>query len=296
MIQLTMIVDDVDVYIGMGYNYIRIYTSTEETGTYTYLANVVIVGGVVRYSYTHTEGTSDTWYKSSMYKSGTGEECCWSDPVQGVCPSLYHFATYPPECVFEESDSVIIRKIRRLIGDLKTLGRLYVDGSDDYTMSTAIQLDNHTVNLGEKCWPVYVSVNSDEKTTLGNPIVQGYQYLTFSGTLDSSADTVDVWYYTFKFSDREIFESYGDTLIPPGLTSDTVTQDHIVLQAAVDLLENMTAEDMVDNGALVRDDQTVYDPSPGLRERDIAIKRLKDRLDKLVRQYMFGNLTGVLLD
>jgi hypothetical protein len=133
---------------------------------------------------------------------------------------------------------------------------------------------------------------------LEDPTVQGYQYLTFSGTLVSGSQTkiIEIWHHTFKFSDRQIYEAYGDTLIPAGLTATSVTQDHLILQAAIDLLENMTSEDMVDDGAVIRDDQTLYDPSPGLSERDKTIKRLQKRLDALVKQYIFYGIEGILID
>jgi len=295
MIKLTIVVSNVDVYIGMAFTHVRIYTSATETGTYTYLINLALVAGQTEYSYTHVAGTNTTWYKSSIYDNINDRECCWSEPVKGVCPSLFHYATYAAECEFSESDSVIIRKIRRLIGDLEGLDRLYIDGTDEYTLSSALQSDGHTIDLDQKSWPVYVSINDVEKTSLNDPIIQGYQYATFSGTI-SSTDVIDVWFYIFKFSDREIYESYEDTMIPAGLTSDTVTQDHLVLQAAIDILENMTADDMVSDGASIRDDQSIYDPSIGLRTRADMINRLRKQLDNLVKQYQFSNISGILID
>jgi len=293
MIKLTIIVNNVDVYIGMGLTHICIYTSTEESGTYTSLVNILLIAGRVEYSYTHTAGTTDTWYRSSICNPATEDECCWSDPVRGSAPSLFHYATYPVEYEYEADDLVIIRKIRRFIGDFEGLKRLYIDEAE---FCNSVQDDNKTVDLSEKSWPAYISLNDVEKTSLLDPIVQGYQHLTFSGTLDESSDTLNIWYYTFKFSDREIYEAFGDTLIPAGLTSSTVTQDHLVLQAAIDLLENMTSEDMVSDGAVVRDDRSLYDPSPGLRERALTIERLKKMLDSLIKQYRFSNLTGMLID
>lgn len=293
MIKLTIIVTHVDVYIGMGFTHACVYTSIEESGTYTSLVDILLVAGVTEYSYSHTAGTSDTWYRSSICDPATEDECCWSDPVKGVSPALFHYATYPVECEYEADDLVIIRKIRRFIGDFEGLKRLYIDEAE---FCNYVQDDNKTIDLSERSWPVYISLNNVEKTSLLDPIVQGYQHLTFSGTLDESSDTLDIWYYTFKFSDREIYEAFGDTLIPPGLTSSTVTQDHLVLQAAIDLLENMVVEDSVEDGAVVRDDRSLYDPSPGLLERDKTIKRLKTMLDALVRQCMFSNLGGVLID
>jgi hypothetical protein len=88
-------------------------------------------------------------------------------------------------------------------------------------------------------------------------------------------------------------------MIPPLVPSDCVSQDHLMLQAAIDLLENMTAEDIVDDGASIRDDMTLYDPSPGLRERDKLINRLRKQLDGLVKECIKSSmlgLEGVLID
>jgi hypothetical protein len=61
----------------------------------------------------------------------------------------------------------------------------------------------------------------------------------------------------------------------------------------------MTSEDMVEDGATIRDDQSLYDPSPGLRERDKTIGRLKKMLDDLVDECIKNAIiaqTGVLID
>jgi len=295
MIKLTIIVTNADVYIGMLFTHVRIYISTTETGTYAHLVDLPLVAGQTEYSYTHVAGTSDTWYKSSIYDDIHIRECCFSDPVKGVCPSLYHYATYKAECEFSSADDVIIRKIRRLIGDFVELDRLYIDGIDEYTMSSALQPDGHTIKLDSKGWPVYVSVNDVEETSTSSVIVQGYQYLTFSGTIGDT-DKIDIWFYTFKFSDREIFESYGDSQMPPFINNTTINQDMLILQSAIDLLESQTANDMIEDGARIVDDQTVYDPSPGLGERNNLINRLKKQLDSLVKQYMFGSIQGMLID
>ena len=208
MIKLTIVVNNVGVYIAMGFTHVCIYTSSEEGGTYTSLIDIPLIANRTEYSYTHTAGTPDTWYRSSVCNPTTSEECCWSDPVKGVCPALFHYATYPSECDYEADDFVIIRKIRRLIGDLEGIDRLYLSNTNEYESYCSIHLDGYTIDLGCKSWPAYIAVNDTEKTSLDDPVVQGYQYLTFSGTLnDMENDTIDVWYYTFKFSDREIYEA-----------------------------------------------------------------------------------------
>ncbi len=292
MIRLTITVANIADVMAL-YTHIRLYTSSTSGGTYTHLAYVTLVAGVTTYVYDHNDGTLDTWYKSSYYNTNTSVESNLSDPVQGEKGELFYSPTYPPEFTFDTSEQTIIKKIRRFIGDIKGLKRLYIDEAE---FCSYVIDDDKTVNLSEKSWPVYISVNGTEKTSLVEPVVQGYQYLTFSGTLDESTDVLDIWYYTFKFSDREIYESYNDAQMPPWVTSSTVNRDMIILQASIDLLEHMTAEDMVEDGAIIGDDGTLYNPSPGLSARNGMIKRLRKQLDNLVKQHMFSNLTGIQLD
>lgn len=297
MIKLTIQVSDISSVM-LVYTSIRIYYSDSRDGTYIYLASIPLQSGVSTYFYTHVSGTPDLWYKSSYYNVGEGTESSLSQPTQGQAP-IYHIVSYPDEYEFSSVELLIIRKIRRLIGDVAGLSRLYLNGYE--SSCTYILEDDHTIDLREKGWPVYISVNGQEYTTLEDPIVQGYQYLTFSGALSSGTvnDVIEIWYNTFKFSDREVYEAYGDAMIPPLVPSDCVTQDHLILQAAIDLLISLTAADLVDDGAMVRDDQTVYDPSVGLRERDRLIARLQKQLDGLIKECikssMFG-LEGVLID
>lgn len=301
MIRLSIEVENIDTVSSI-FSHIRLYASTEETGDYTSIGFVDLLPGVESYTYDHLTGTEDYWYKSSYWS--TSLESSLSDPAQGKAPQLYHWPTYPEEFSFDTEDDETIRRIRRYIGDLPKLERLYLDDPD--SICSSIHDDGKTIDMGMKGWPVYISIRqfSDdaetiiEKNTDEDPVIQGYRYLTFSGTLNSGIrdDIIDIWFYSFKFSDREVYEAYGDAMIPAGLTSTTVTKDHLVLQAAIDLMENMTWEDMVDDGAQIQDDASMYDPSPGLRERDKAIKRLRGLLDDLVKQYMMNGITGVLID
>lgn len=292
MIRLTITVENINDVMAL-YTHIRLYTSGTELGTYTHLAYVLLVANQSTYTYNHLTGTTDTWYRSSFWSSST--ESSLSSPVQGSMAELYHTPTYPPEFRFTASELETIRNIRRYIGDFKGLRRLYIDENDG-TSCSFIHEDRRTIELEEKGWPLYISLNDVEKTTMADPVVQGYEHLVLSGTLTGTDNMIDIWYSTFKFSNREIYQAYGDAMMPAGLTALTVTNDHLVLQASIDLLENMTSEDMIEDGAMIRDDQTIYNPSPGLEERDKTIKRLKAMLDGLVKQYMMGGITGVLLD
>lgn len=297
MIKITISVSNISDVLLL-YDRIRVYYSDAESGTYTYADSIPLQTGVSEYYYYHCDGDEDTWYKSSYYNSTTGDESSLSNASRGSAPALYNNITYPEEYEFTADEDTTVRKIRRLIGDLKQLSHLYVDSN---SFCTYVLNDEKTIDLKEKGWPVYIKINDTEYTSSSNPYVQGYRYLTFSDTLNSGVqnDTIEIWYHTFKFSDREIYEAYIDVIMPPGLSSSIVNKDHLIIQTAIDLLENMWAEDMVDDGASVRDDQTLYDPSPGLRERDKLIARLKKRLqgliDESIKNAMLG-MEGVLID
>lgn len=296
MIKLTIVVDDLGAVLDL-FTHIRIYSSSSEDGTYESIGYEQLVAGQTGYNFYDADGTATTWYKASYWS--TTAESSTSDPVQGSVGTLYHYATYAPEVGYGGADAEIIRIIRRYIGDQQKLDRVYI--SDEDSSCTYIQSDGRTVDMGMRGWPAYIQLTPAsgipyEKTTLTDPYVQGYRYLTFSGILDADTAVVDIWFYSSKFSDREIYEAYGDTMIPPMLNSSNVTRDHLVLQASIDLLENMANEDAVDDGAMIRDDASVYDPNPGLKVRDAAIKRLRKQLDALVKQYMFVGAGGVLLD
>ena len=306
MIRLTVNVSNISNVIQI-YSYIRVYRSTTSSGGYSSLGYVPLEPDVSTYYYDDLTGTPDYWYEVSYYKDANTESAL-SDPIKGSDPSLYYDTTYPNEIDFPEADEVIIRKIRRLIGDFKGLDRIYVTDCS-LESCTFVEDDGKTILLPKKGWPVYIGLTNssgtlEEKTTLIDPEVQGYKYLTFSNNLIEGSicnyDIVDIWYYTFKFSDREVYEAYGDAMIPARVPSAYVTQDHLVLQAAIDLLENMTSADMTEDGAQIEDDQrNRYDPSPGLNARKETLARLRAMLDALIKEVIFNlvsSIEGVIVD
>jgi len=305
MIKLTIQVSDIDTVIQI-YNTIRIYTSDAKDGVYTFLDSVSLQPNVSTYEYLHLQGTSDIWYKSSYYNTTTGAESSLSSPTHGLSPSIFHNITYPSEYEFDADEEIIIRKIRRLVGDNKELEQLVVDKDalcDSDISCSHVLSDGKTVNLGDRGWPVCVAIGDLEFTSLSNPVVNGYQYLTFSGSLSTLSsgcqNDLTIWYYSFNFSDREIYEAYGDAMIPPMVPFSCVTKDHLILQASIDLLENLIKQEAMTDGASIRDDQTAYDPSPGLRERSALVDRLRKQLSALIKESLCScmlGLEGVLID
>jgi hypothetical protein len=272
--------DDIEDVISI-FTHVRLYTSSTETGAYNHLDYIALVAGQSVYYYDHVDGTEDTWYKSSYYNMNSGLESSLSEAVQGVAAELYHYPTYLTEVNFSSFGKNVIRKIRRLTGGLKKLDRLYISSADT-ELCSMIKEDNRTIELENRGWPVYITLNGEEKTSTSDPIVQGYKWLTFSGTIGEDDYPIDIWSYAF--------------MIPPGLTVSTVTSDHLVLQTSIDLLESMAAEDTIEDGAKVKDDHTEYDPSAGLRLRGELINRLRKQLEALVKQYMMSNVSGALID
>ena len=279
MVLLTIYVDDVSTVIAAGFTQVILYRSDTEDGTYTSIQTLSLSAGTSTYNYTDATGTADHWYKSRYYNPTTLAYSSYSDAVKGEEAELYHNITYPQQTYLGTTDETKVKKIRVLIGDVKEVRREY-----QAECQSSVSEDGHTYELDQKGWPLYISLSNVEMTGSNNPYFDGYRYLTFSGTIGTS-DSIDLWYYTFRWSDSEILDHYNNALIPAGLTSTSVTTDHLILQTAIDLLEAENWRDYIENGAILVDSDTRWDPSPGYRARESAIKRLQKRLDDLVKQY-----------
>ena len=215
---------------------------------------------------------------------------CFSEPIRGGTSSkIFHSISYPDEIYLSSSEMTTVNKIRILVGDRKSLVHDYIS-----TCQSRLSYNDHTVEMKDKGWPVYINLNGIEKTRVTDPYVDGYRYLTFSGAIVPT-DVIDMYCYSFRNSDTEIHDSYNKAMIPPGLTEVTVKADHLILQAAIDLLEGELISDAVDSGAEIRDGDTTYDPTPSLVARQKILDRLRKRLDALILQYMLSG-DGVLID
>jgi len=197
--------------------------------------------------------------------------------------------SYETELELSSDDSIIVNKIRILIGDEKKVVHDYIS-----TCKSRLSEDGRTIEMKNKGWPKSIYWNGVEETSSSGVVVQDYRYLTFSGSIAPS-DVIDMYCYTFRNSDSSINDAYNNAMIPPGLTSATVTSDHFILQAAIDLLEGELISDSVDSGVKIRDGDTNYDPTPSLTARQKILDRLRKRLDDLVLQYMLSR-DGVLID
>jgi hypothetical protein len=299
MISLTIVVDDISTVL-LVYNQIRIQRSTSETGTFVAVAGlgpISLVAGLSTYTETDGDGTATHWYRSQYYNSSTLSESSWTDPVLGETGTLFYNPTYPAEVSYGTSEQLVIDRIRRLIGDPIGLKRDYGEEA-----KSSIHSDNVTYQLYEKGWPVSVNVNNVSYTTSSNPVVEGYTYLRFQGDISTPVTIsgveygVDIYYYTFRHSDRQIMEAYDNQPPPPPLTIVTATSEVYMIATAIELLEMELWEDATEDGAAIRDEGSTYDPEPGLKVKEKMLSALRKRLDDIIKALRMPYVGGVLID
>lgn len=246
-------------------------------------------------------GASTSWYISRYVKydgaEGYDAASGWSDPVLGEPGDLFYNPLFPPEVAYGTADQLIIDRIRRLIGDPLGLRREYGDEA-----ASSIHFDNKTYELDEKGYPVSVTMAGIQMNDNTDPTINGYRYLrfdqdiavtTWSGSIEYG---VDIWYYTFRWADREIMEAYDKCPPPLGLTTITATSEAYMLQTAIELLYSEAWHDSGEDGARIADEGSRYDPSPGLETRKKLLDDIQKRLDKLIQSLLLTGIEGVLLD
>lgn len=312
MITLTLSVDSIATVIQV-YNRIQIARADSETGIFTTVSGlgpVVLVAGVSTYELIDTTGTPTNWYQSRYYSTITSNASAWSDPVLGEAGNIFYNPLYPPEVSYGTSEQLVINRIRLLIGDPKGIRRFYGDEA-----ISSIYEDGKTLELSEKGWPASVNMAGKNYSDSSNPSVNGYKYLIFqeyiddictscSGVVNNCGDEVikdvvegaDIWYYTFRESDREIMDAY-DTCPPPiGLTINNATSQAYILKTAIELITKELIEDANEDGAEIRDEGSSYDPSSGQKIREALLGPLRKQLDDLIKMLQMQSITGVLVD
>ena len=329
MITLTFTIDTItDVLTVFNRIEIRRYIGTDDTPTYpvtdamadaqyTTVSGIDVVAGVSdttyieltssysQYYFRDPDGEDTNWYISRYYNITTNAVSAWSDPILGEPGDIYYNPLYPREIEYGTEDQMIIDRIRIYMGDPVGLNREY--GED---AASSIHPDGKTYELDEKGWPASVNMNGQQYNSTADPSINGYRYLRFNDFIDITQTVVtgtcdnirtitygvDIWYYTFRHSDREIMEAYNTCTPPPSLTVTTANSEAYMLQTAIDLLTQELWEDSGEDGAVVTDEGSRYDPSPGLRARQELIDKLQKRLDTLVASLILTGITGVLLD
>jgi len=276
----------------------------------TDVSDVILSNSYSQYYFTDPSGYGEDWYISRYYDSGTGATSGWSDPVQGDIGDVYYNPQFPVEVTYGTSDQMIIDRIRLYIGDPIGLRREYGDEA-----LSSIHPDGKTYELDVKGWPAYINMGGLQYTTIDNPSVNGYKFLRFKEFIDDVCEEcvtysgscgedvvkevihgVDIWTYTFRYSDREIMEAYNNCPPPSPLTTSTANSEVYMIQTAIDLLRAELWRDATEDGAMVVDEGTTYNPSTGLTVRRDLLKDLLKRRDDLVKALQLTGISGVLID
>jgi hypothetical protein len=179
----------------------------------------------------------------------------------------------------------------------------------------SIHPDGKTFELDEKGWPVFITMGGKAFNDTLNPSVNGYKFLKFQEYIDEMCATcsgitnvcgeevikeighgVDIFYYIFRHSDREIMEAYETCPVPPQLDETTATPSVYMIQTAIDLLRKELIEDATESGARIVDEGSSYNPEAGLKIRKALLDDLKERLDEMIKSLMMSGLSGVLID
>lgn len=299
MIHLTWTVDNINVVM-QAYNQIHIERAIAEGGPFTTVSGlgpIVLVSGQNTYTEVDDFGEITNWYRSRYYNSVTAYYSGWSDPVLGEAGAIYHSPLYPPEVSYGTAQRLVTDRIRRLIGDPIGLNREYGPEA-----ASSIHPDNKTYELDEKGWPADVHMGGVAMNDATDPIINGYRYLIFDEDISVTTWSgcveygVDIWYYTFRHSDREIMEAYDNCPVPVGLTIVTANSEAYMLQTAYELLYQETWENVSEDGSVIVDSDTRYDPSPGLNNRRALLESLEKRLNTLIKSLVLTGIGGVLID
>ena len=274
------------------------------------VSDILLSSAYSQYYYTDYSGESESWYTSRYYSSSTGSYSGWADPVLGERGDLYYNPVFPPEVKYGTEQQLIIDRIRILTGDPIGLRREF--GEDALS---SVHSDGKVYELDERGWPSFVTMGGKSFNSTSNPNVNGYRFLKFTEHVDSVCITcsgiinvcgdeiqkeivngVDIWYYTFLKSDREIIEAYDNCPMPISLMSSNVTTEAYILQTSIDLVRSNLLNDSIEDGANISDEGSKYDPEGGLKIRKELLDDLKIRLKDLVKTLIFSNMEGVLID
>lgn len=311
-IRLTVIVDDIETVL-LVYDRVQIQRDTDDSMANATLltdlgvvnsnnAYIALSAGVSTYYAVDGTGTSENWYQSRYYNSTvSGTYSGWSDPVKGEAGDLFYDPCRSRELNMSDEEQMVVDEIRRLIGDPLDINREY--GED---ASSSIHPDGMTYELDEKGWPICVTMGGEQYVESTNPTINGYRYLIFeecinttevvcSGTCDNTRG-VDIWYYTFRWSDREILQAYNDCPPPPPLNSTNANSQAYILYTAKRLLQSENWHDAIEDGAVIKDEGSLYDPSPGFDFRKKLLDELDDELDKTINALVLTGIEGVRVE
>ncbi len=291
------------------FDQLLVFRADSANGPFSTIDTITLTGAGA-YSSLDTATAPGKYYKAQYFNSGTMVSSVFSELGQetGIFSEYTvptSTATYPPEIALSEQDREIVESIRITLGDLGVIERDFFDSSDSnsvFSCSSQISSDKKTWELEEfKGWPQRVIINSEEKTSITDPQVIGYKYLTFSGTEACITGTLDIFYNHFRFADREVLLAYDrsvNLLVSCGLTEGQITTEMRIMQAAILLLEG-ELRDFQQGGVAVRDGDTTYDSSRAIESRSQDLNDLRQKIRELIECARINasyNLEGVRVD
>jgi len=306
---ITVSIDDI-VAVQSVFDQLLLWRSvSHSSGPFSNIATVALDGAG---SYTFQDLTSSPiyYYKAQFYNSGSMISSTFSELAQDTATYTEYSlpvssATYPPEIALSGSDREIVEAIRITVGDLGFIENDYYDSRNKtkaYACADQISADQKTWELiNFKGWPQRVTLNGVDKTSLMDPLVLGYRYLTFSGAAAVVTGTLNIYYNHFRFSDREVLLVYdraNNLLVSCGLPKQSITREMLIMQAAILLLEGEIRED-IQSAVKVRDGDTEYDNTGIIKARTEDMNDLKRKMKELLdcaRAYLSLSLPGVRLE
>ena len=251
-----------------------------------------------QYYFEDPTGTTSDWYIIRYTNYDSTMFSGWSTALQGMEGIFDYDPLFSPEVLYTPADKLVINKLRLLVGDPTNLTRMHGEEA-----LSSLHSDRRVFELADKGWPYSVMLFNTQYITNTNPTVNGYKYLRFNTPLDTSVTTVsgvdvaiDIWYTSFRYSDKQLMDAYDTTTPPAPLTVANCTQDIYLMQTAYDLLSNESWELAFEDGAEISDSRDVYNPSSGLLARDKLLARLRKQLDETIKSKRFIGFGGIRID
>jgi len=213
--------------------------------------------------------------------------------------SIFADTTYPPEISLTVEEEGVVSDIRKLIGDYPEVGydAYGFVSSDTGPFSSRVFRNDSLYRFSEKSWPLKITVSGMDYEDSDNPTVNNYQWLLFS---DAPLDepTFEMFFQTFRFSDKEILDAFDQALVILSERSIPVSKIPINLQevqAAILLLEGQTASQP--GSIQVTDGRTQFTKGKGadVQYLDGLRSQLKEMMTN-VRMHIALNLGGIRLE
>jgi len=291
------------------FDQLLIFRADAANGPFTTIVTTTLTSADV-YTFLDTGTAPGKYYKAQFFNSTSMVSSTFSELGQetGIFSEYtvpVDTASYPPEIALSEQDREIVESIRLTLGDFGTIERDFYDSTDSnsaFACAAQISSDQKTWELNEfKGWPQRVIINGTEKTSITDPQVIGYRFLTFSGSEACITGSLDIFYDNFRFSDREILLAYDrsvNLLVSCGLDESQITTEMRIMQAAILLLEG-ECRDKTTGAVEIRDGDTSYSNTRAIQARTEDLSDLKQKIRDLIECARYNasyNLEGVRLD